>query len=291
MNIEIKNIEKTMERKLNKSGTTNIVKKILDETSGVIKKQGDNKQNILKKDNIEYCQHIINLIDDEYNPLSKDDKDRFNLLKNKFVSKKNEIITELDNFYEDVELDRIILEKLDDFTDYKKMFGKARLDDHITLLYKRIRDMLDVEQKKLKKGQSVSNDCLFEIINYVSLIYSNVSEKENDIEVKFITFDTDIKLLNFLIGTDLDEIQSKIENLKEENTGKNIVDGMIKTISTKTKLYDDAKLAVESRKNDIQKQKLRGYIREKYKCLYFECVLEITKVRNDTMKEEFGYGW
>jgi hypothetical protein len=251
---------------------------------------------MMDENSLEYCRYILDKIEETCHPVTRAQKGKEKYDRDKFLKKLDGIVEELEHFFPDgVDYNRIILEKADKFSKRVALFEKNKIDENMDILYKRMRGRLKEEREKKSKYQSILLDDLFEMINELCLISSNVSACKSDEKIiRFSTYDIDNQLLYSKIETGKNEIYNKVwkSNLLKTLAGM----PLLKKIRINNK-FDIAKvlsvsfiqLIAKLKKDEVLKRELEQQAKEKLKYQYFECVLEITKMLNDALKEEFCY--
>lgn len=247
---------------------------------------------------MEYCRYILGK---DKNPYVKSFDEEIKE-KEEFYQSVDEIVEMYKSSYKikdkDFSYDKLIIQTMEFFLHSKVVFMKCERDKFVDSIYKKIKEALKEEQENLKKKKQISNEKMFEIITYFSILccntLENLDKNENEkIVIQYKTMNIDTNEIMCMIEETMGILE---RSAKVEKKPKWKAAGIMAVV----------KPLMKSRFAVLMGTVLAGGIASKslwdmaYKnktdkelslYMYLGCLISATYTRNEELKERVGYGW
>lgn len=250
----------------------------------------------------EYCKYILKM-NAVNSKMPVDIKGRQNYLKTNFLNELLILIEDFKKLYkikeEKFSYDQMIIGTIDSFLSPDLIFVKHKRDEQMDKLYKHTSKMFKLEKDNLKKGNKVSLDHIFEVVNNMIFMLANtyVCIMENQKIISYKTSDVDVMSVLAMVQEYLKVFEKKVKyNKKVTNQGKVILKIPEPVFVIGVGAISCTPISFVTMSSIMGKLFLDFYFRDKaereeIKFYYFMYVIMATYTRNKELREACSYGW
>ena len=252
----------------------------------------------MEQQNQEYCHYI--LLHNSDNPNMNMDFDDTSLnIKEKYLDFIDEFIAEFKTKFkikdEDFRSDKMLIDILSYFIHSRILFFGQKREDRLDKLYKRTKELLQIEKKHLKENVPVSLDSVWEILynSNILLMNSMISSDNKDKIATYHTTEIDIPKILAMVN-EIKKIDRKIlkhqKMLSVDEEIDNVIPAVLQ-IALYFLPYVKYAMFTKSIIYAHSNAQLKKAKKEELKFMYFSFLLTCTQVHYNELKERYGYGW